>query len=147
MLAQKINGTWTPWNGERIDDILHPVNIEQLWPDEELSAIGLARVVRAEVPAGKRATNWTLVDVAGVPTETPTLEDIPVERRLVAKSLIVDRLYSTMKLDAALAALNAADTYTQQRWNTRDSIYADDPTALALLQAIGADPAVIFAAE
>jgi hypothetical protein len=67
------------------------------------------------------------------------------ERRLVAKHVIVDRLQSAGLLDAAYAALDAQDRYTRERWNTRTHIYADDPTAVALLKAIGADPEVILA--
>lgn len=64
---------------------------------------------------------------------------------LVPARLIVDRLLAAGKLDAANAALNAADLYTQQRWKTRDAIYADDPTANALLISIGAEPEEILA--
>ncbi len=66
---------------------------------------------------------------------------------LVPKRKIVDRLAAAGKLDAARAALDAADLYTRERWNTRDAIYSDDKTALALLKAIGADPATILAPE
>lgn len=66
-------------------------------------------------------------------------------RRPVAKAVIVDRLHAAGKLDAARVALDAADLYTRERWNTRAAIYSDDPAALALLAAIGADPAVIMA--
>ena len=69
----------------------------------------------------------------------------PLARRLIAKSMIVDRLQEVQKLAAARAALDAADLYTRERWNTRDAIYSDDETAIALLTAIGADPAVILA--
>ncbi|MGO3934774.1 hypothetical protein [Rhodopseudomonas pseudopalustris] len=68
-----------------------------------------------------------------------------IEPRLVPKRYIIDRLHTAGKLDAAMAALAAADTYTQQRWITRDSVYFNDPTCLAVLAAIGADPAVIMA--
>jgi hypothetical protein len=68
-------------------------------------------------------------------------------RLLVPKRLIVERLQAASKLEAARAALDAADLYTRERWNTRDAIYADDETALALLAAIGADPAAILAPE
>lgn len=66
-------------------------------------------------------------------------------RLLVPKRLIVDRLQAAGKLEAARAAIDTADLYTRERWNTRDSIYADDETAIALLAAIGADPAEILA--
>ena len=69
----------------------------------------------------------------------------PPRRRLVPRSLIVDRLAAAGKLAMARAALDAADLHTRERWNTRAAIYADDAAALALLQAIGADPDMILA--
>jgi hypothetical protein len=69
----------------------------------------------------------------------------PPRRRLVPRSLIVDRLAEAGKLALARAALDAADLYTRERWNTRAAIYADDAAALALLQTIGADPDLILA--
>lgn len=74
---------------------------------------------------------------------TVTRTFIP-ERRLIAKSVIVDRLYAAGKLEAARAALDASDLYTQEKWNSRLEIYSDDPSALALLVAIGADPISIL---
>jgi len=68
-------------------------------------------------------------------------------RVLVPKSKVVDRLQAAGMLEAARAALDSADLYARERWNTRDAIYTDDETALALLNAIGADPAVILASE
>ncbi len=61
------------------------------------------------------------------------------------RSIIVDRLHAAGKLIAAREMLDAADLYTRERWNAREAIYADDPTAIALLQAIGADPEAILA--
>lgn len=78
-------------------------------------------------------------------TPAPAI-DVPL-RRLVRASVIVDRLQAAGLLAAARAALDAADLYTRERWNARAAIYADDPTAIALLQAIGADPAAILAPE
>ena len=71
----------------------------------------------------------------------------PAPRQLVQKSVIIDRLQAAGLLAKARSALDSADLYTRERWNTRDAIYADDATALALLTAIGADPAVILATE
>src|SRR6266849_6437830 len=70
-----------------------------------------------------------------------------VPRLLIAKSVIIDRLQAAGKLNAARKALDAADLYTRERWNSRSMIYADDPTAVALIKAIGADPAVILLAS
>ena len=68
-------------------------------------------------------------------------------RVLVSKRAIVDRLQAAGKLAAARAALDAADLYARERWNTRDSIYSDDATAIALLGAIGVDVGAILAPE
>lgn len=67
-------------------------------------------------------------------------------RRTVAKSLIITRLNEAGKLAAARQALNA-DIYRRERWYAPDKpdVFADDPEALALLAAIGADPAIIMA--
>ena len=73
------------------------------------------------------------------------LSDPASIRVLVPKRLIVDRLQAAGLLEAARAALDAADLYTRERWNTRDAVYADDAPAVALLAAIGADPAAILA--
>lgn len=90
---------------------------------------------------------WTPEIVAawrGLLLSQKEADEVPV-RYLVPKRVIVDRLHDAGLLDAAYAALNAADLYTRERWNTRTDIFADDPTALAVLATIGGDPAVIFA--
>jgi hypothetical protein len=69
----------------------------------------------------------------------------PPIRSLVLKSVMVDRLHAAGLLEAARTALDGASLYDRERWNTRDSVYSDDPTTIALLTAIGADPAVILA--
>lgn len=79
--------------------------------------------------------------------ESFDISTAPAEKRLVSKSIIIDRLQDAGLLGAARQALDAADLYTKERWNTRTSIYADDPTAVGLLTAIGADPETILAPE
>lgn len=67
------------------------------------------------------------------------------DRYLVPKLVVVDRLIAAGKLAAAVAALAGASLATQQRWAAAGQIYSDDPDALALLAAIGADPDAILA--
>lgn len=69
-------------------------------------------------------------------------------RRLVRKSLIVQRLNDAGKLAAARAALDA-DLYARERWYAPDQpgVYADDAEVLAMLGAIGADPDTVLAEE
>ena len=69
------------------------------------------------------------------------------EPRLVRKSAIIDRLHDAGKLDAAYAVLQAAPLYDRQRWESRDAIYYNDQTLLAVLAAIDADPAIVLAPE
>ena len=70
------------------------------------------------------------------------------DRRAVSKSTIITRLNAAGLLGAASVALNA-DLYTRERWYAPDrpTVYADDSEALALLNAIGADPSIIMAPE
>lgn len=69
------------------------------------------------------------------------------EPRLVRKALIIDRLHELGKLEAAFAVLQSAPLYDRQRWESRDSIYFNDPTLLAELSAIGADADAVMAPE
>lgn len=71
---------------------------------------------------------------------------LPLTRRLVSKSLIIDRLNAAGKLTAAKAALDS-NLYARERWYAPDkpAIHADDPEALTLLTGIGADVDAILA--
>ncbi len=67
-------------------------------------------------------------------------------KRTVLKSVIVSRLIAADKIGAAKAALDA-NPAAFARWfaSDRPAINHDDPDALALLTAIGADPDAIMA--
>lgn len=71
----------------------------------------------------------------------------PAKPRLVSKRTIIDRLQGLGKLDQARAALDGADAYTRERWNSRDAILANDPTTHAMLRSVGADPDMVMAPE
>ena len=68
-------GGFQPWAGEPIDGIRYPINIEQLWTDDELAAINLYRPVVPAVPFGKVVTHKTVQRVDGVVTFVYTLND------------------------------------------------------------------------
>lgn len=70
----------------------------------------------------------------------------PTARRKVPKSVITARLIAAGKMEAAKQALDA-DAAAFGRWiaSDRPAIHADDPDAVALLEAIGADPDEIMA--
>jgi hypothetical protein len=122
--------------------------------------VGDARAVwssREAIAAGQFSTGYVASDHPGyvaflaaerLPTRIGSedeLRELALWRRLVPRATIIDRLHSAGKLDAARAALDAADLYTRERWNARDAIYADDATAIALLNAIGANASEILA--
>lgn len=64
-------------------------------------------------------------------------------RRTIEKSTIIDRL-TDAQLDQALSIMT---TRQKERWRMpgHPVVYVDDPEVLGLLQAIGADPAVVLA--
>jgi hypothetical protein len=70
----------------------------------------------------------------------------PTARRMVRKSVVQARLIEAGKMNAAYAALTSNSAH-YARWFAPDhpEVYADDPDAIALLQAIGADPEAILA--
>jgi hypothetical protein len=108
----------------------------------------IAAIGPAEMPPGKRPVS-SGVDGVELISGEPTwiLEDEPpAPRRQVQKALVEQRLIEAGLMDAAFAALSSSGVLFA-RWYSRisDSVFFDDPDALALLDAIGADPEVIMA--
>jgi hypothetical protein len=72
---------WLAWDGKRLPvwlgGVAPPSNAEQVMADPELAALGLARVVQDEIPAGQVVTGWTLIDVDGAPHYSPVTVDAP----------------------------------------------------------------------
>lgn len=69
------------WNGEPLNGIRHPLNIEQLWAVDELTAVGLGKPNLFAAPVGKRIVpgsqpTYTL-DGQKVVHESYPVEDIP----------------------------------------------------------------------
>jgi hypothetical protein len=69
----------------------------------------------------------------------------PVERIRVSKSVVLSRL-SDAQLEAAIGGMSVRQ---QERWRAPDSpfVYADDEEVIAIIQTVGADPAVVLAPE
>lgn len=79
MLYKENEGIFEPWNGERIDEILYPLNIEQLWSTEELEALNLYVPQNAdEVPEGKIVMSTSVQRVDGTVKFVHVLEDYVV---------------------------------------------------------------------
>lgn len=87
---------------------------------------------------------WLAAGNTPDPYVAPVIEP---ERLLLPKSVIIDRLHEAGLLEKADAVLKQQDLYTQQRWLVREKVYADDPTLVGLLKAIGADTDKLLVAD
>lgn len=111
-----------------------------------LASGGVLRSDGACIPEDERNADWRVYQAWVAAGNTPDPADVPEsERRMVPKGVIVERLIAAGKIEAARAALAQISVADQERWNAKPAVYADDARALALLRAIGADPAVILA--
>lgn len=70
-------GYFVEWRGEPLDDVRHPLNIEQLWSADELADINLYVPVDPDIPAGKRVVSQTVQRVNGIVTFVHVLGDEP----------------------------------------------------------------------
>lgn len=72
------------------------------------------------------------------------LNNVPPYHR-VAKSTVLSRLGE----QGATQALSSASPWQMLRWNAPDkpAVNADDPEVIALVKAVGGDPAVVLAPE
>lgn len=108
-------------------------------------AFGVKWAERKPIPEGKMAVPGTerFELISGKVWLVSDLVDLPVERRMLPKWLVADRL-TDAQLEAAFAIMSVRQ---QQRWWAQEfpNIYADDPEMLAVLDAVGADPAVVLA--
>jgi hypothetical protein len=99
-------------------------------------------VYRAWLAAGGAPTRIDSMDSL---IEVLRAANVPPYHQVPTRT-IVDRLEAAGKLVAARTALDNAPLYTRERWNNRQLVNADDPDANALLESIGADPAVVLGA-
>ena len=80
----------------------------------------------------------------------PPPPPLPVVRTLIRKSTLIRRCHEAGKLTAVMAILDhPSNAYAKARWWAPDwpEVFADDPEMVAMLEAVGADVAVITAPE
>lgn len=110
--------TLATWAGEPINGYRHPENIETLWSDEDLAAIGLARPTPFVLPEGKQTVGPMRVEnVDGVPAFVYDLEDIPLSQIVLNKrqfytALALQQFITFEEADDAMAG-NALPTALQ----------------------------------
>lgn len=59
-------GDFTPWRGEAINGVFHPLNIERLWSDAELSSVNLYKLAPSdEIPLDHEVVSTEIKKVNG----------------------------------------------------------------------------------
>lgn len=77
MLYKRTGNAFTAWNGEPINGIQYPTNIEFMWSANQLAAITLYQAAPADaIPVGKYSTGQTVNVVGGIIKYVNILEDI-----------------------------------------------------------------------
>lgn len=100
ILYLKTDDGYSPWAGEPIDDVRHPLSIETTWSAEDLSAIGLyVPLPAAPVPDGKVSTGLLVEDVDGVPAFVHQLRD-----RTLAEATVAARRLVAAHIDSVAAS-------------------------------------------
>lgn len=128
-------GAFSPWDGATfINEVLHPPNIEQIWPAQDLEAIGLWRddmIGPADpVPEGKIAVATTVQRVDGVVTFVHELEDYspPVPQSITRRQARL-ALLSAGLLQAVEGAIDGMDeparTAAKIEWEDATEIKRD----------------------
>ena len=115
------------------------------------AGFGVYQIEAPATPEGKivASPDRIVTDRDDLPRIERDYEDAPPPPRpAVRKSVVQGRLIETDKIDAAYAALTS-NPASFARWFAPDrpEVYCDDPDAIGLVRAIGADPAVILAPE
>lgn len=163
-LFQKIGSVYTPWVGDPVDGVRHPMNIETAWSTEELAAINLyTPAPAAPVPDGKVSTSVIVVDVGGVPSYVHQLRDLTADelkahaarkRWMVEQGGIVVSGIAVATDDRSMALINGTVGYLDDGGAgpikfkaTSGWVDVDTDTIRAIKQAIGAHIQACFAAE
>ncbi|WP_395448697.1 hypothetical protein ACHMW7_28485 [Aminobacter sp. UC22_36] len=118
-----------PWQGEPINDVTHPRDIEQVWSVAELAAVGLFAPAPAEaVPEGKVAISIAVQRLAGVVRYVNDLADAPpppvpnsISPLQARKALRVAGFKAAV--DAYVATLPEAD---QEEWEYATEVRRDN---------------------
>lgn len=116
------NGVFSVWPGTPIDDIRHPINIEQLWSNSELNAIGLyIPAAAATVPPSKVVVSTSVQRVDGVVKYVNVLEDkVEDPSNFVLNRIQFEFIISKLGLVTAIdAAIEAMPESTDEEVNAK----------------------------
>ena len=109
----------------------------------------MLKIGNTSIPKDPANTDYAraLAEVAANPPLAEIISYVPppVTSWPVPKLTVVERLIAAGKLAKADAALGQATLAIRKRYEAAEVIMSDNADAIALLTAIGADPAVILA--
>lgn len=121
--------------------------------DELFIAYGATAITPSEKPSadGKIAVEATPELIDDAPVQRWELRDNPLMRGIppgrLHKITLIERLAEAGLLAEAYVALGGPGSLGYERWQASVSVDPENPDVLALLTAIGADPAVMLAPE
>lgn len=112
-----VTRTLQPWQGEIIDGVRYPANVEQLWSDADLAAIGLSKFQPFVPPDGQVAVGPSTYQMQnGLVVEVRATEDAPAPVETI---------------DERVADLEATQAATQAALVDKGVITTDDIDAQA----------------
>lgn len=115
------------------DGTQYPRYVLDIWPEHDLNRIGVYSITEPTVPPGKQIASTSLSFDGVTVVRTATFSDAPVvipQSVTAVKGRIV--LLNAGKLDAVIAAVNAADRATQL-WFEYATIWERDNSILNTL--------------
>lgn len=131
--------TFTPWQGEPINNIRHPLTIESQWTADELASVGLFIAVEPAVPDGKVVTGSHAERIDGAVTLVYDLTDAPPPELAPYQFRAMLALSGKQAdLDAYIAALpDPQKTIAQAKLDYSLTFRRDNDLVLAAQQALG----------
>lgn len=108
MLYLDEQGGFRPWDGrEKINGLTYQPNIGDLWPAEDLAALGLYVPVEPPVPRGKVVVSKRVARVDGVVTWVYELQSVPLaDLNRIQFEFMVEKLAIGPAIEAAIAAMS-----------------------------------------
>lgn len=142
-LYRKVGTKAVPWLGEPINNIRYPLNIENLWTDNDLNVIGLWRPIDEGAPPGVKVEDIAVNLVNDViKIQYNTKPQVPEDYPLTARQLRLGLIRNNVALTLVTSAI--ANLPTQQMrdeaniyWEYSTTILWDHPMTQTLLALVG----------
>jgi len=144
MLYRIVNNVAIGWQGEPINGVFYPLNIEDLWGENELNNIGLYKLVAADPVANTDTiVSSTISIVNGRPKTINTTRPLaPSDFPLTARQLRLGLIRNNVSLSTVQSVINGIpdpqtkDEY-QVYWEYSTTINWEHPVTQALIAAVG----------